>query len=359
MVAPAVSSDLPATGRARRWRGRSSLVLGVGAVVALVILLIAGVGLGTIRISPSETLGIILWRTLGIDTGATWTPATETIVWELRLPRVLTAMVVGAGLALAGATFQGLLRNPLADPFVLGTASGAALGAAIAILLPLGATVFAVGAVQGLAFVGALVAALVVFRLGGAGGPGGMTRLLLTGYAVASVLTAMLTMAMYVSGTELRQIFAFLLGGLGAASWQRLFVAAPLIIVAGVAMGLRARALDGMLLGDTAARHLGIDVGRERWILLVMASLATAAAVAVAGLIGFVGLVVPHVVRLVVGPAARHVLPLSALVGAALLAAADLLARLAGDIPVGVIMALLGAPFFLFLLQRSRPGYEL
>ena len=116
--------------------------------------------------APTETLGIILSRTLGIDTGATWTPAAETIVWELRLPRVLTAMVVGAGLALAGATFQGLLRNPLADPFVLGTASGAALGAAIAILLPLGATVFAVGAVQGLAFVGALVAALVVFRLG-------------------------------------------------------------------------------------------------------------------------------------------------------------------------------------------------
>ena len=124
-------------------------------------------------------------------------------------------MVVGAGLAVAGATFQGLLRNPLADPFVLGTASGAALGAAIAILLPISATVLAVGLLQGLAFVGALVAALVVFRLGGAGGPGGLTRLLLTGYAVASVLTALLTMAMYVSGTELRQIFSFLLGGLG------------------------------------------------------------------------------------------------------------------------------------------------
>ena len=125
MATPALSSDLPAAGRARRWRDRSPWLLGIGTVVALILLLLAGVGLGTVRIPPSETIGIILSRTLGIETGATWTPAAETIVWELRLPRVLTAMVVGAGLALAGATFQGLLRNPLADPFVLGTASGA------------------------------------------------------------------------------------------------------------------------------------------------------------------------------------------------------------------------------------------
>ena len=359
MAAPALSSDLSATGRARRWRSRSSLWLGLGAVVALFVLLIAGVGLGTVRISPSETIGIIVWNVFGLETGATWTPAAETIVWELRLPRVLTGMVVGAGLAIAGAAFQGILRNPLADPFVLGTASGAALGAAIAILLPISATFLAVGVLQGLAFLGALLAALVVFRLGGMGGPGGLTRLLLTGYAVASVLTALLTMAMYASGTELRQIFSFLLGGLGGASWSRLAVAAPLILLAGLAIGRRARSLDGMLLGDVAARHLGLDVGRERGILLALASLATAAGVAISGLIGFVGLVVPHVVRLVVGPAARRVLPLSALVGAALLSGADLLARLAGDIPVGVVMALIGAPFFLFLLQRSRTGYEL
>jgi iron complex transport system permease protein len=359
MAAPAVSRDLSATGRARRWRSRSPLLLGLGAVVALAVLLVAGVGLGTVRISPSETIGIIVWKLFGLETGATWTPAAETIVWELRLPRVLTGMVVGAGLALAGATFQGLLRNPLADPFVLGTASGAALGAAVAILLPLGATVLAVGVLQGLAFLGALVSALVVFRIGGSGGPGGLTRLLLTGYAIGSILTAMLTMAMYVSGTELRQIFSFLLGGLGGSSWSRLIIAAPLILLAGLGIARRARSLDGMLLGDAAAQHLGVDVGRERGILLALASLATAAGVAISGLIGFVGLVVPHVVRLVTGPAARRVVPLSALLGAALLAAADLLARLAGDVPVGVVMAILGAPFFLFLLMRSRTGYEL
>ncbi|MEX1171352.1 MAG: iron chelate uptake ABC transporter family permease subunit, partial [Chloroflexota bacterium] len=210
-----------------------------------------------------------------------------------------------------------------------------------------------------LAFAGALVAAWVVFRLGGSGGPGGLTRLLLTGYGIASILTALITMAMYVSGSELRQIFAFLLGGLAGASWARLAVAAPLVAVSCGLIVLRSRSLDGMLLGDAAARHLGIDVGRERGILLALASMATAAGVAVSGLIGFVGLVVPHLVRLLVGPSARHVLPISAIVGALLLASADLVARLAGDVPVGVVMALLGAPFFLFLLQRIRTGYEL
>nr|MBA2700234.1 iron chelate uptake ABC transporter family permease subunit [Chloroflexota bacterium] len=147
--------------------------------------------------------------------------------------------------------------------------------------------------------------------------------------------------------------------GLGGSSWARLALAAPLILGSCGLMFARSRALDGLLLGDLAARHLGIDVSRERGILLALASMATAAGVAISGLIGFVGLVVPHVVRLIVGPAARRVLPLSGLVGAVLLAAADLVARLIGDLPVGVVMALLGAPFFLFLLHRTRSSYEL
>jgi iron complex transport system permease protein len=358
MAAGTISRDL-AHGGVAAWVRERPTIVGLVACVALVVLLILGVGLGSVRIGPAETLGVILARTLSIDIGVTWTAATEAIVWELRLPRVLTAMVVGAGLAVAGATFQGLLRNPLADPYVLGTASGAALGAAIAVLLPIQLVLVEFGLLHGLAFVGALLSALVVFRLGGTGTTGGVTRLLLTGYAVGSVLAALLTMAMYVSGAELRQIFSFLLGGLGGSSWVRLLVAAPLIIAAALFTIARGRSLDGLLLGDAAARHLGIDVGRERGILLGLASMATAAAVAISGLIGFVGLVVPHVVRLLVGPVAHRVVPVSALVGAALLAAADLVARLVGDIPVGVVMALLGAPFFLFLLQRTRSGYQL
>jgi iron complex transport system permease protein len=357
MAATTVTRDIDA-GAGARFRHRP-LAIAVGGLVALVVLLVLGVGLGSVRIGPLDTVGVILWRAFGIDTGATWSPATEAIVWDLRLPRVLTAMVIGCGLAVAGATFQGLLRNPLADPYVLGTASGAALGAAVAVLLPIQLVLVEFGLLHGLAFLGALVSAWVVFRLGGTSGSGGLTRLLLTGYAVGSVLAALLTMAMYVSGVELRQIFSFLLGGLGGASWTRLLVATPLIVGACLLIMARSRVLDGLLLGDAAARHLGFDVRRERGILLGLASMATAAAVAISGLIGFVGLVVPHVVRLAVGPQGRRVVPLSAILGAGLLSAADIVARLFGDVPVGVVTSLLGAPFFLFLLRRSRSGYEL
>src|SRR6476646_5082773 len=320
-----------------RLRGRPGIVAGV-VVIALALTLVVGVGLGPVRIGPADSIGVILWRAFGIDLGRTWTPATETIVWDLRLPRVLTAMLVGAALAVAGATFQGLIRNPLADPYVLGTASGAALGAAIAVVLPIHIVVVEFGLLHGLAFAGALLTAFVVVRLGG-GGSGGLTRLLLTGYAVGSILAALLTMAMYMSGQNLREIFSYLLGGLAGSSWIRLAVATPIVVGACLVIGSRARVLDGLLLGDTAAGHLGIDVRKERGILLAMAAMATAAAVAISGLIGFVGLVVPHVVRLIVGPGARRVIPLSALVGATLLTAADVVARLVGDIPVGVVMA--------------------
>jgi iron complex transport system permease protein len=358
MATRTIPTELRPVGLAGRIRGRPGTI----ALLALGLLglaLLAGVTVGSTQITPGDTVGVILHRLFGLDLGGRWTAATETIVWELRLPRALTAALVGAGLAVAGATFQGIVRNPLADPYVLGTSSGAALGAALAILLPVGLTVFQFGLVNVWAFVGALAAALLVFRLGGAGGAGGMTRLLLTGYAVGSVLAALLTMAMYVSGTNLRTIFSFLLGGLAGASWERLIVAAPVILGACLLIGLRARSLDGLLLGDAAAGHLGVDVKRERGILLVLASMATAAAVAITGLIGFVGLVVPHVVRLLVGASARRVVPLSAIVGAILLTLADLVARLLGDLPVGVVMAILGAPFFLLLLHQTRSGYEL
>ena len=357
MAATTVSRDADA-GTTAGIRSRP-LIVGLLGVAALLAALVLGVGLGSVRIGPAETVGVILSRTFGIDIGVSWSAATEAIVWDLRLPRVLTAMLIGCGLAVAGATFQGLLRNPLADPYVLGTASGAALGAAVAVLLPVQLVIVEFGLLHGLAFTGALVSAWVVFRLGGTSGAGGLTRLLLTGYAVGSVLAALLTMAMYVSGAELRQIFSFLLGGLAGSSWTRLLVATPLVLGACLAIVARSRVLDGLLLGDAAAGHLGFDVRRERGILLGLASMATAAAVAISGLIGFVGLVVPHVVRLAVGPAAHRVVPISAIIGAALLSAADLVARLVGDVPVGVVTSLLGAPFFLFLLRRSRAGYEL
>ena len=343
-----------------RWpRRRRSIGLAGAGLIALAIAAVAAVGLGTVAVAPTDTLGILVHRLLLLDVPRTWSATAETIVWDLRLPRVLEAMVVGLGLAVAGTTFQGLLRNPLADPYVLGTASGAALGAAIAVLLPIRLEVFGFGLLQLLAFVGALGAVTVVYRLSRSTGGSPLTSLLLTGYALGSLLAAALAMAMYLSGAALRQIFAYLLGSFDDASWSQLGAAVPIILIASALILARARSLNGLLLGEETAAHLGVDVRRERAILLALASLITATAVSVSGLIGFVGLVVPHVVRMVVGPNARLVLPLSAIGGALLMVVADLAARLLGEIPVGVITAVIGAPFFLLLLRREQRGYEL
>ena len=338
---------------------RSPLLLGAVGVVALVVVLLAGVGFGSVAVAPGDTIAILAHRLLGLDLGGAWPVTAEPIVWDLRLPRVLEAMIVGLGLSVAGATFQGLLRNPLADPYVLGTASGAALGAAIAVLIPVRIAFLEFGLLQGLAFLGALGAVIAVYRLARVGGGAPMTSLLLTGYALGSLLAAGLAMAMYLSGAALRQIFAYLLGSFESASWGRLAGVVPIVLVASAIIALRARSLNGLLLGEEAALHLGVDVRRERALLLGLATLITAACVAVSGLIGFVGLVVPHVVRLVVGPNARLVLPLSALAGASLMVLADVVARVLGEVPVGVVTAVIGAPFFLFLLRRTQRGYEL
>jgi iron complex transport system permease protein len=333
-------------------------VLVVGGLVVAAIGAALGIALGSVAVPLGDTVTIVLDRLLGTHLSSAG-PALTAIVWDLRLPRVLTAMAVGSGLAVAGATFQGLLRNPLADPYVLGTASGAALGAALALLIPVRALILGFGLVQAFAFIGALAAITTVYKLSRVSGLAPLTSLLLTGYAVASLLSAGLAMAMYVSGAALRQIFNYLLGSFQMASWERLLGALPFVVLGTVLILSRSRSLNGLLLGEEAANNLGINVGRERALLLALASLVTAAAVTISGLIGFVGLVVPHVVRLLTGPNARSVIPISAIWGANLLVFADLAARVAGDIPVGVVTAVIGAPFFLALLRRARTGYEL
>ena len=338
--------------RTRAWR------LAVAGILVAVLASVLGVMLGTVAVPVADSLAVLVDH---LVPGATSTvsAATDAIVWDLRVPRVLTALVVGAALGVAGATFQGLLRNPLADPYVLGTASGAALGAAIAVLIPVRFAIGGFGLVQVFAFAGALLAVTAVWRLSRMGGLSPLTSLLLTGYAVGSLLAAALAMAMYLSGAALRTIVGFLLGGFEAASWERLAGVLPLIVIGTALIAVRARSLNALLLGEESAMHLGVDIRRERAILLALASLVTAAAVTVSGLIGFVGLVVPHVVRLIVGPNARAVIPLSALWGANLMLLSDLVARLLGDVPVGVVTAAIGAPFFLLVLRSARAGYEL
>jgi iron complex transport system permease protein len=333
--------------------------LALAGLVTLCVVAAAGVMLGSVAVAPGDTLAILGHRFLGLPVPVTWPASAETIIVELRLPRVLMALAVGAALSLAGVALQGLLRNPLADPYVLGTASGAALGAAIALLIPVQFALLGFGLIHLLAFTGALGAVAVVYRVSRLGGLSSLSSVLLTGYAIGSLLAAGLAITMYLSGQNLRQIFFYLLGSFSLASWPQVIVGLPIIVLGSAVLLTRARALNALLLGEETAAHLGLDVRRERLVLLAAASLVTAAAVAMAGLIGFVGLVVPHVVRLVAGPNARALLPLSAIWGAAFLALADLIARIPGELPVGVITGVIGAPFFLFVLRRYRGGYEL
>jgi iron complex transport system permease protein len=344
-------------GRLEVLRRRPLLLAGLG-LLALAVVFVAGVALGSVPIAPADTLAVITHRLFGWP-AQSWPATADTIVLELRLPRVLTAMAVGVALSLAGATFQGLLRNPLADPYVLGTASGAAFGAAVALLLPVQVALLGFGLLHLFAFAGALLAVAVVYRLAQVGALNSMTSVLLTGYAVGALLAAGLALTMYLSGSNLRQIFTYLLGSFALASWPHVVIGLPVIALGAAVIVLRARSLNALLLGEETAAHLGLDVRRERLVLLATATLITAAAVAMSGLIGFVGLVVPHLVRLVVGPNARLLLPLSALYGAAFLGLADLLARIPGELPVGVVTAVVGAPFFLYLLRRYRAGYAL
>lgn len=336
--------------------GRSSLVLGIG-VAFLAVVGVVGVTLGTSGVALGDAVAIVAHRLLGIGP-VTWPASSETIVWELRLPRILAGMLVGAGLGCAGAVFQALLRNPMADPYIIGTAAGASLGAVTALLLPAILPVaiggwMGLGLVQGLAFAGGLGTVLGVYAVARGQGGTPVVTLLLAGYAISSLLAAGVALLMFVSGDRLAAVVSWLLGSLAGASWPRLAFAAPLIVVSFSLMVVRWRGLNALLLGEQQAAFLGVDVEREKRILTALAALATSAGVAISGTIGFVGLVVPHLLRLAFGPDHRLLLPASMVYGAALLVLADLGARLLGGIPVGVLTALIGAPFFLWLLRRS------
>ena len=335
--------------------GRTTLTLGLG-VVLVIVAAAAAVLAGTSGIGVGDAVAIVVHRLTGIGP-VTWPSSAETIVWELRLPRVLAGMVVGAGLACAGAVFQALLRNPLADPYIIGPAAGASLGAVAALLLPVAAVGWlGLGLVQLLAFIGGLVAVAVVFTVARGQGGTPVVTLLLAGYAVSSLLSAAVAVLIFNAGERLGAVISWLLGSLAGASWARVGFAAPLIVISFSLLLVRWRSLNALLLGEAQAAHIGVDVEREKRILVGLAALATSAGVAISGTIGFVGLVVPHLVRLAVGPDHRLLLPASMLYGAALLVLADLGARIAGGIPVGVVTALIGAPFFLWLLRRSAAG---
>jgi iron complex transport system permease protein len=336
--------------------------------IATVVLALVSAGLGQLAISVPEILGSLAVHTndvlaaigLGavhLPEGATPThPNADATLWTIRFPRIVMALVVGAALAVGGALMQGVFRNPLAEPGVVGVSSGAAVAAALAILTdasfagPLTSPLFA--------FVGGLAATFLVYFAARAGGRTEVVTLVLTGIAVNAVCGAAIAFATFLSTTQQReQIVFWQLGSLNGTRWQDVAIVLPVTVVGIVGALALAHRLDLLALGERQARHLGVSIESTRVVAIVLVAVLTAAAVALCGIIAFVGLVVPHLVRLVLGPAHRALIGVSALGGALLLLAADTVARTAvpyADLPIGMLTALVGGPFFFWLLRRTR-----
>ncbi len=282
-------------------------------------------------------------------------PTHESIILHIRLPRILLAVLVGAALAAAGTMMQGLFKNPMADPFIIGISSGAA--AAVSATIVLGIVIFGRYTIPIMAFLGATTAAFVVYNIARVGEKVPVETLLLSGIAVGAFLSAITSFMIFLAGEDLHHIIFWMMGGFWAANWEQVKLISPLICIGIVIIYFFAKDLNVMLLGEEPAQHLGISVESFKKIMLIFASLITAAAVSFSGLIGFVGLIIPHIVRILTGPDHRILLPASALVGAIFLAWADTLARTImapAELPVGIITALFGAPFFVYLLRTRK-----
>ena len=341
---------------------RRIVVWSAGISVLLAAVITTSITVGPAEISLLESMLAVLngfALPMVVDGRLRWlrpftfhaSETTETIIWSVRLPRILLGAIVGFALASAGTVMQGFFRNPMADPSIIGVSTGAAVGAVAYIVSPV---VIPYG-LPAAAFFGALLAGFGVYLIATEDGRTPVATLLLAGVAVQTFLGAVISYLLLGAGNNLEQAIYWLMGHLHASTWGKVRLIFPIVVVLFVFLLAYTRDLNVMLLGEDDARTLGIDVERTRRVLLAGASVTTAAAVAVSGVIGFVGLIVPHILRLLVGPDHRILLPTSALAGAVFLVATDTVARMGpGEVPVGIITAALGAPFFLYLLRRRE-----
>ncbi|WP_280419940.1 FecCD family ABC transporter permease [Nocardia carnea] len=339
----------------RHTRRRAVLAFTV-ATLALVALAVASAAIGQVPTGPAEVAGSIAHR-IGLDWGPLPAhPAGEVTLWEVRFPRVLLAILVGAALATAGALLQGVFANPLAEPGVIGVSSGAAVGAGAVIVF--GGAFVAAWSVAAAAFVAGLITTVLVYVLSRSGGRTEVVTLVLTGVAINAFAGGLIAFLLFVASPAARdQIVFWQLGSLNGATWDAVAVVAVLAAAGIAAAVFVAPRLDLLALGESAARHLGVDVERLRRTVIVIVAVLTTAGVAFTGIILFVGLIVPHVVRMIVGPGHRALIPVSAVTGAVVLLAADVAARSLvdnADLPLGMLTSLIGGPFFFWLLRRTR-----
>jgi iron complex transport system permease protein len=342
------SSDVRARGVPWRW--------GLGAVVFLAASLVVGLAVGPVRIGAGSIVESAVSHLPLVHVKSPLGTVEEAVLWQLRAPRVVLAGLVGGMLALAGSAYQGVFRNPLADPYLLGVAAGAGLGATLAI--GYGGAGSTGQLVPVAAFAGATLAVICAYALARSVGAARVTgALVLAGVTVAAFMTAMQTFFQQQRSETLRDVYAWLLGGFSTSTWRDVALVLPYIAVSAAILVLHRRVLDVLSLGDEEAASLGVDVGRVRLLVVAAATAGTAAAVSVSGLIGFVGIIVPHTVRLLVSTSYRAVLPLSLLIGAGFLVLTDVLARTVlspQELPIGVITAFFGAPFFALVLRTRR-----
>ncbi len=338
---------------------RRRVVVLVCLGLALLAVVIVAVALGAVYVPITTTARIILSRLplLNRLVAVDWTSTQEAIIVSVRLPRVILALLVGMGLALAGTIFQGLFRNPMADPSIIGSSQGAALGATIAFFLGIHVGLGSLSAVPLFAFAGAMLALALVYFIARAGGRVSVSSLLLVGIAISSFLASIVSLLMVISEDRMHNIFFWLMGGLGTGNWDMVLAVVPFILVGSVVSMLFARDLNLLMLGEERASQLGLEAERFKWIMLAVAALVVGAAVSVSGIIGFVGLMTPHIVRLLTGPDHRYLIPGSLIGGGLFLVLADTLARTViapNELPVGIVTAFFGAPFFIYLLKRRR-----
>lgn len=332
---------------------------GGGGLVLLLLSVLMSLSLGSVAVPIRHIVGIIASHVpgLGGNMPQTWSVQEDQIIWKVRLARVALGMLIGAALSLAGAAFQGVLRNPLADPFTLGVSSGASVGAAFLIYFGMQTAFFGQWTLPIVAFVTALAALLVVLRMSAMDGKWRMETLILSGTVMQAFLGAVVSFFIAMSKQVINDIVYWLMGSLAMRDWAYPAIIGPYVALGFLVLLAHAKALNLFAIGERQAAHLGVHVERTKIVVLVTASMLTAASVSVAGVIGFVGLIVPHLARLLVGPDYRLLLPLSALGGAIYVLWADTIARTLlspTEIPIGVVTAFLGAPFFMALLQRHK-----
>jgi len=347
--------DIPVAPGPRPARLRAGPLLAACAVLVGAALL--AVLVGPVRLDPWAVLVELAGRLPGVDTSSGLSDQEAAILWQLRLPRVVLGGLVGAMLALAGAAYQGVFRNPLADPYLLGAAAGAGLGATLAIAYGPGTSGWPVDLLPLAAFAGAVAGVAAAYALGRSGPARTTTSLILSGVAVAAFLTAIQTYVQQRESETLREVYGWILGRLTTAGWREVVLIVPYALVSTAAILLHGRLIDVLAVGDDEASSLGVRAARVRLVVVAAATLATAAAVAVSGLIGFVGIIVPHTIRLLAGSSHRLLAPLSLVAGAAFLILADLAARTViapAELPIGVVTAIVGAPFFALVLRGAR-----